>query len=95
MIYPIQYQLMIRIPGLTTHLTITQLVVILKLDILGHDVPTIIKNLEDITGIDPTKIPLDEKRTMKLFSSTEPRDSEEDIDCKVGTLGIPEFGTSS
>ncbi len=67
---------------------------ILKLDILGHDVPTIIKMIEDITGLDPTAIPLDEKSTMKLFTSTEPLGlSESDIDCKVGTLGIPEFGT--
>lgn len=67
---------------------------ILKLDILGHDVPTIIKMLEDLTGVDPTKIPLDEPKTMKLFTSTEPLGiSKEDINCEVGTLGIPEFGT--
>jgi DNA polymerase-3 subunit alpha (Gram-positive type) len=67
---------------------------ILKLDILGHDVPTIIRMLEDITGVDPTKIPLDEPKTMKLFTSTEPLGiTKEDINCEVGTLGIPEFGT--
>lgn len=67
---------------------------ILKLDILGHDVPTIIRMLEDITGIDPTIIPLDEPKTMKLFTSTESLGiTKEDIDCEVGTLGIPEFGT--
>lgn len=67
---------------------------ILKLDILGHDVPTIIRMLEDITGVDPTKIPLDEEKTMKLFTSTESLGiTKEDIDCEVGTLGIPEFGT--
>lgn len=67
---------------------------ILKLDILGHDVPTIIKMLEDITGIIATEIPLDEKNTMKLFTSTESLGiSKEDINCEVGTLGIPEFGT--
>lgn len=67
---------------------------ILKLDILGHDVPTIIRMLEDITGVEPTKIPLDEPKTMKLFSSTEPMGIlETDITSKVGTLGIPEFGT--
>ncbi len=67
---------------------------ILKLDILGHDVPTIIKMLEDLTGVDPTKIPLDEPKTMKLFTSTESLGiSKEDINCEVGTLGIPEFGT--
>lgn len=67
---------------------------ILKLDILGHDVPTIIRMLEDLTGVDPTKIPLDESKTMKLFTSTESLGiTKEDINCEVGTLGIPEFGT--
>lgn len=67
---------------------------ILKLDILGHDVPTIIRMLEDITGVDSTKIPLDEPNTMKLFTSTESLGvTKEDINCEVGTLGIPEFGT--
>lgn len=67
---------------------------ILKLDILGHDVPTIIRMLEDITGVDPTTIPLDEEKTMKLFTGTESLGiSKEDINCEVGTLGIPEFGT--
>lgn len=67
---------------------------ILKLDILGHDVPTIIRMLEDITGVDSTKIPLDEPKTMKLFTSTESLGiTKEDINCEVGTLGIPEFGT--
>ena len=56
--------------------------------------PTIIKMLEDLTGVDPTKIPLDEPKTMKLFTSTESLGiSKEDINCEVGTLGIPEFGT--
>ncbi len=67
---------------------------ILKLDILGHDVPTIIKMLEDMTGVISTDISLDEKETMKLFSSTESLGiNSKDINCKVGTLGIPEFGT--
>ncbi len=67
---------------------------ILKLDILGHDVPTIIRMLEDLTGVDPTKIPLDEPKTMRLFTSTESLGiTKEDINCEVGTLGIPEFGT--
>ena len=67
---------------------------ILKLDILGHDVPTIIRMLEDITGIDPQNIPLDDKETMKIFTSTEPLGiTSEDINMEVGTLGIPEFGT--
>ncbi|NLX61746.1 MAG: PolC-type DNA polymerase III [Tissierellia bacterium] len=66
---------------------------ILKLDVLGHDVPTIIRMLEDITGVDPRKIPLDDKATMKLFTSTEPLDLKEEIGTEIGTLGIPEFGT--
>lgn len=67
---------------------------ILKLDILGHDVPTIIKMLEEITKVDPTSIPLDEPSTMELFQSVEPLGIKpSDIDCQVGTLGIPEFGT--
>ena len=68
---------------------------ILKLDILGHDDPTVIRMLMDITGIDARNIPLGEEKTMSLFSSTQALGvTEEDIGCKVGTLGIPEFGTS-
>ena len=67
---------------------------ILKLDILGHDVPSIIRMLEDITGIDPTTIPLDDKDTMELFTSTKSIGVDPDsINCPVGTMGIPEFGT--
>ena len=67
---------------------------LLKLDILGHDDPTVIRMLQDLTGIDPTKIPLDDKETMRIFSSTEPLDvTPEQIKSEVGTYGIPEFGT--
>lgn len=67
---------------------------ILKLDILGHDVPTIIKMLEDFTGEKSTEIALDEPKTMALFSGTESLEVDpKDINCAVGTLGIPEFGT--
>jgi DNA polymerase-3 subunit alpha (Gram-positive type) len=67
---------------------------ILKLDILGHDVPTIIRMLEDITGVDPQNIPLDDKETMKLFTSIEPLNiDDKNVNIEVGTLGIPEFGT--
>ena len=67
---------------------------ILKLDILGHDVPTIIKMLEDITGVDSSEIPLDDKETMKIFTGIEPLNiDDKDINIDVGTLGIPEFGT--
>lgn len=44
---------------------------LLKLDILGHDDPTMIRMLQDITNIDPTKVPLDDKETMSIFSSTQ------------------------
>lgn len=67
---------------------------LLKLDILGHDVPTIIRMLEDITGYSAQRIKFDDKKTMSLFTSTEALSVNlEDIDCKIGTLGIPEFGT--
>jgi len=67
---------------------------LLKLDILGHDVPTIIKMLEDFTGTDAQKWPLDDEKTLKLFTSTETIGVDpEDLGCPVGTLGIPEFGT--
>lgn len=67
---------------------------LVKLDILGHDDPTSIRMLEDLTGINAREIPLDDPKTMQIFSSTEPLGiSPEDIDCPVGTFGIPEFGT--
>lgn len=67
---------------------------LLKLDILGHDVPSIIKMLEDITGFSVDNIPLDDSKTMSLFTTTEALGiSLDGIDCKVGSLGIPEFGT--
>ncbi|MDF2535494.1 MAG: polC [Bacillales bacterium] len=67
---------------------------LLKLDILGHDDPTVIRMLQDLSGIDPKTIPTDDKEVMKIFSSTESLNvSEQQINCKTGTLGIPEFGT--
>lgn len=68
---------------------------ILKLDLLGHDVPTIIKHLSDLTSIDPLTIPMDDKETLKIFSSTEGlKFSSDKYKDDVGTLGVPEFGTS-
>ncbi len=68
---------------------------LLKLDILGHDDPTMIRMLQDLTGIDPTTIPLDDTKVMSLFQNTSALGITPDqIDgCPVGSLGIPEFGT--
>lgn len=67
---------------------------LLKLDMLGHDDPTIIKMLQDLTGIDPKTIPLDDKETMSLFTSTKALGVEpQQINSKVGSFGVPEFGT--
>ncbi|HZG61055.1 MAG TPA: PolC-type DNA polymerase III [Anoxybacillus sp.] len=67
---------------------------LLKLDILGHDDPTVIRMLQDLSGIDPKTIPTDDPEVMKIFSGTESLGvTPEQIMCNVGTLGIPEFGT--
>ena len=68
---------------------------LLKLDILGHLDPTMIRMLQDLTGIDPLEIPLDSKEVMSLFKDTSALGIKpEDIGgCKLGALGIPEFGT--
>ncbi|MCK8816485.1 PolC-type DNA polymerase III [Natroniella sulfidigena] len=68
---------------------------LLKLDILGHDDPTSIRMLQDLTGVDPKEISLEDEETMGIFSSIEPLGvSQEEVGVKLGTLGIPEFGTS-
>ena len=68
---------------------------LLKLDILGHDDPTMIRMLQDLTGLEPTTIPLDDKKVMSLFQNTSALGiSPEDIGgIPTGSLGIPEFGT--
>ena len=68
---------------------------LLKLDILGHDDPTMIRMLEDLTGVDAKTIPLDDPEVMTLFQSTEALGVKpEDIGgTRLGSLGIPEFGT--
>ena len=68
---------------------------LLKLDILGHDDPTMIRMLQDLTGIDPITIPLDDKDVMSLFQNTSALGitPEQIGGCKLGALGIPEFGT--
>ena len=68
---------------------------LLKLDILGHDDPTMIRMLQDLTGVDPVTIPLDDPGVMSLFQNTSALKITPDqiSGCKLGALGIPEFGT--
>ena len=67
---------------------------LLKLDILGHDDPTVIRMLQDLTGVNPHSIPIDDEKVMQLFSGTSSIGVEpEQIHCQTGTLGVPEFGT--
>ncbi|MDR0879313.1 MAG: PolC-type DNA polymerase III [Clostridioides sp.] len=93
---PIQYPANDRESGvITTHFDYHSISGrILKLDILGHDGPTLIRMIEDITGITITDIPLDDEKTMSLFTSTEALGvTPEEIHCPIGCLAIPEFGT--
>ena len=67
---------------------------LLKLDMLGHDDPTMIRMLQDMTGIDPQKIPLDDQETMAIFTSSEGIGYKDDpVLGPTGAVGIPEFGT--
>lgn len=81
---------------ITTHFDYHQLHGrLLKLDILGHDDPTMIRMLEDLTGVKATDIPLDDKKVMSLFLSTEALEvTPEEINSPVGSFGIPEYGTN-
>lgn len=68
---------------------------LVKLDILGHDDPTVIRMLEDMTGVDAKTIPFDDPETMSLFCSPKALGvTAEELGSKVGSLGIPEFGTT-
>lgn len=68
---------------------------LLKLDMLGHDVPTILHMYKDMTGFDPLDVPMDDKATMSLFTSSKALGvTEEQIRCNTGSLGLPEFGTN-
>ncbi len=67
---------------------------LLKLDILGHSDPTQLRLIQDLTGTDVSKVPLDDRETMSIFTGTEALGvTPEQIMCNTGTLGIPEFGT--
>lgn len=68
---------------------------LLKLDELGHDDPTVIRMLEDLTGVDAKTIPLGDEKTLSLFTSNEALNIKdgEDIGTELGTYGVPEFGT--
>lgn len=68
---------------------------VLKLDVLGHDDPTMIRKLQDLSGIDPNDIPMDDPGVMALFSGTDVLGvTPEQIGTSTGMLGIPEFGTN-
>ncbi len=68
--------------------------ILVKLDCLGHDDPTMMHRLEELTGVNFLEIPLDDKKVMSLFSSPEALGvTQEQIMWETGTLGIPEFGT--
>lgn len=85
------------IPIITTHFDYHKIDHnLLKLDILGHDDPSIIKMLEDLTGVDAVKIPLDEPQVLSLFQSTKALGVTPDelMGLDLGSLGIPEFGTN-
>ncbi len=79
----------------TTHFDFSSMHdILVKLDILGHDDPTMLYMLEKLTGVSYREIPLDDKKVMSLFTSTEALGvTPEDILCKTGTQGVPEFGT--
>ena len=67
---------------------------LLKLDILGHSDPTQLRLIQELSGTDILKVPLDDKETMSIFTSTKALGvTNEQIMCETGTLGIPEFGT--
>ena len=69
--------------------------ILVKLDILGHDDPTMLHMLEELTGVNFRKIPLDDKGVMSLFSSPKVLGvTPEEIGCNTGTFGVPEMGTS-
>ena len=96
-ITPIQYPADDPIGDIkTTHFTYNMMhETLLKLDLLGHDVPSIIRALQDLTGTDPLKIKMGDPKVMDIFSSTKELNIKHDFsNNEIGTLGIPEFGTN-
>ena len=68
---------------------------VLKLDILGHDDPTVLRMLQDLSGIDVTTLPMSDKKVLSLLSGPEVLGiTKEQINCETGTLGLPELGTN-
>ncbi|WP_024614721.1 PolC-type DNA polymerase III [Clostridium sp. Ade.TY] len=67
---------------------------LLKLDILGHDDPTVLRMLQDLTGLDPKTIPLNDEKVLSLFIKPDALGvTKEELKCEVGSYGLPEFGT--
>ena len=82
--------------SVTTHFDFESLHdTLVKLDILGHDDPTMLRMLSDLTGVDARTVPLNDPATMTLFSSQKALKLKEKnmLDSEVGTFGVPEFGT--
>lgn len=93
---PIQYPADQKSNGVkTTHFTYRSLEeTLLKLDELGQSTPSIIRMLQNLTGVDPLKVPIGDEETMKIFVGTESlKPQREYSNSDTGALGIPEFGT--